>query len=98
MSKKPDVFIIAKGKIESTPENHNPIVTMHTSTNVVTGEVTIFGIERRINIGDTVLMEYAQGVIETVIVEDIVDGIVYATGDDGEPYCAPIDHCDKVPT
>lgn len=52
---------------------------------------------RKIHKGDTVLMEYAAGVVETVIVTEIVDGTVYGEGDDGEPYCAPIDNCDKVP-
>lgn len=52
---------------------------------------------RKIKAGDTVLMEYATGVVETVVVTEIVDGTVYGEGDDGEPYCAPIDNCDKVP-
>lgn len=52
---------------------------------------------RDIKVGDMVLMEYAKGVVETVLVEEIVDGIVYATGDDGEDFCALVDNCDKVP-
>jgi hypothetical protein len=52
---------------------------------------------RDIKVGDMVLMEYAKGVVETVLVEEIVDGIVYATGDDGEDFCAPVGNCDKVP-
>lgn len=92
-----DVFIIASGKIEPQQPNHNPIQMMHTSTDVLTGETTIIDIKRRINVGDMVLMEYAEGVVETVLVEEIVDGIVYATGDDGEDFCAPVGNCDKVP-
>jgi hypothetical protein len=92
-----DVFIIASGKIEPLPINHNPIRMMHTSTNVLTGEVTILGIERRINVNDMVLMEIQPGVVQTVVVEEIVDGIVYGSGEDGEPYCAPLANCDKVP-
>ena len=53
--------------------------------------------DREVKVGDTALMEYAVGVVETVIVTEIVDGIVYGEGDDGEPYCAPVDNCDKVP-
>lgn len=52
---------------------------------------------REIQIGDGVLMEYAEGVIELVLVQAIEDGLVYGEGDDGEPYCAPIANCDKVP-
>ena len=52
---------------------------------------------RDINVGDMILMEYAKGVVENVVVDEIVDGIVYATGDDGEPFCAPLANCDKVP-
>lgn len=52
---------------------------------------------RDIKVGDTVLMEYAEGVVETVVVDEIDDGMVYATGDDGEPFCAPLANCDKVP-
>lgn len=50
-----------------------------------------------ISVGNTVLMEYAQGVVETVVVDAIEDGMVYGTGDDGEPFCAPLANCDKVP-
>lgn len=50
-----------------------------------------------INVGDMILMEYACGVVETVVVDAVEDGIVYGLGDDGEPYCAPITNCDKVP-
>jgi len=52
---------------------------------------------RKISVGNTVLMEYASGVVTTVIVDSIEDDIVYGTGNDGEPYCAPLDNCDKVP-
>lgn len=52
---------------------------------------------REIKVGDTVLMEYARGVVETVVVDEIDDGMVYATGDDGEPFCAPLANCDKIP-
>lgn len=52
---------------------------------------------REIKVGDMVLMEYAKGIIETVKVETIEDGMVYATGEDGEDFCAPLDNCDKVP-
>lgn len=52
---------------------------------------------REINVGDMILMEYAKDVVETVVVDEIVDGMVYALGDDGEPYCAPLANCDKVP-
>lgn len=52
---------------------------------------------REINVGDGVLMEYAEGVIELVLVQAIEDGVVYGEGDDGEPYCAPLANCDKVP-
>jgi hypothetical protein len=52
---------------------------------------------RRIKVGDMVLMEYAKGVVETVKVEEIDDGLVYGTAEDGEPLCAPIANCDKVP-
>lgn len=44
-----------------------------------------------------VLMEYAKGVVETVKVEEIEDGLVYGTAEDGEPLCAPLVNCDKVP-
>jgi predicted transcriptional regulator len=50
-----------------------------------------------INEGDMILMEYARGLVETVVVEAVVDGIVYGLGDDGEPFCAPLANCDKVP-
>jgi len=90
-------FILAVGKIPPHQPNPNPIQMIHTSTNVVTGEITVLDIKRRINVGDMVLMEYAKGVVETVVVEEIVDGIVYATGDDGEDFCAPLGNCDKVP-
>lgn len=52
---------------------------------------------REIQIGDRVLMEYAKGVVETVYIEAIVDGIAYGVGDDGEEFCAPLGNCDKVP-
>jgi hypothetical protein len=47
--------------------------------------------------GDMVLMEYAKGVLEAVVVQEIIDGTVYGVGEDGEPFCAPLAHCDKVP-
>jgi len=50
-----------------------------------------------IHAGDMVLMEYAKGVTETVVVEAIEDGMVYGLGDDGEPFSAPLANCDKVP-
>lgn len=50
-----------------------------------------------IEIGDMILMEYAQNVVETVIVTAIHDVIVYGVGSDGESYCAPPSHCDKIP-
>jgi hypothetical protein len=53
--------------------------------------------DREIRQGDMVLMEYARGITETVVVEEIIDGIVYGLGDDGEPYSAPVANCDKVP-
>jgi hypothetical protein len=52
---------------------------------------------RDINVGDMILMEYSRGLVETVVVEAVIDGIVYGLGDDGEPFCAPIADCDKVP-
>lgn len=57
----------------------------------------IAAMTRDIKVGDTVLMEYAEGVVETVVVDEIDDGMVYATGDDGEPFCAPLANCDKIP-
>lgn len=52
---------------------------------------------REIHPGDMVLMEYARGVVENVVVESIDDGMVYALGEDGEPFCAPLENCDKIP-
>lgn len=52
---------------------------------------------REIQIGDHVLMEYAKGVVEHVYIKEIADGMAYGVGDDGEEFCAPLDHCDKVP-
>lgn len=52
---------------------------------------------KEIQPGDHVLMEIQPGVMESVFVENIEDGIVYGLGDDGEPFCAPLDSCDKVP-
>jgi hypothetical protein len=53
--------------------------------------------DREIKVGDMVLMEYARDVVETVLVEAIEDGFVYATGEDGEDFSAPLENCDKVP-
>ena len=66
---------------------------------VVIDEITTKPINpfREIQIGDRVLMEYAKGVVETVYIEEIVDGIAYGVGDDGEEFCAPLANCDKVP-
>jgi hypothetical protein len=47
-------------------------------------------------VGDEVLMEIQPGVIVAAFVDEVVEGIVYATGDDGEPYCAPFGNCNKV--
>lgn len=53
--------------------------------------------ERTIHVGDRVMMEIAQDCVEFVQVTNIADGIVYGLSDDGEPYCALISGCDKVP-
>lgn len=52
---------------------------------------------RGIKVGEMVLMEYAKGIVETVLVEAIEDGVVYGTGEDGESFCALVANCDKVP-
>lgn len=54
-------------------------------------------IVRDIKVGDMVLMEIAQGVMETVLVEEIDEDMVYGLGEDGEPYCSLLSNCDKVP-
>lgn len=46
--------------------------------------------------GNMVRMEFAEGFFELVVVEEIVDGIVYGLGDDGEPYCAPLANCEAA--
>lgn len=92
-----DVFILASGTIAPPQPNQNPIRTVHMTTNLDTGAITVLDIKRRINVGDMVLMEYAKDIVETVKVEAIEDGMVYATGEDGEDFCAPLDNCDKVP-
>lgn len=65
--------------------------------NEVMDEVIEQRIAREIKVGDMVLMEYAKGIVETVKVEAIEDGVVYATGEDGEDYCSILENCDKVP-
>jgi hypothetical protein len=52
---------------------------------------------RDVEIDDQILMEIQAGVVVTAFVDSIADGIVYGTGDDGEPYCAPLANCDKIP-
>lgn len=52
---------------------------------------------REIQPKDMVLMEVARGWVETVQVDEIIDGTVYGTDDEGESFCAPLACCDKVP-
>jgi len=86
LAKEMNVKVIDIKLVEADPKNFVgiPILPVHPA-------------DREINVGDTVLMEYAVGVAETVIVDHIEDGVVYGTGDDGEPFSAPLDNCDKVP-
>lgn len=51
----------------------------------------------KIEIGSKVNMQYADFLAEVVTVDTIEDGIVYGTADDGEPYCAPLANCERIP-
>lgn len=51
----------------------------------------------KIEIGSKVNMQYADFLAEVVTVDSIEDGIVYGTADDGEPYCAPLANCERIP-
>lgn len=89
-------YIIASGPI--APPDPNPSVFGHYENDPVTGAVTkVIEEKRRINVGDMILMEIQKGVVETVVVDAIVGDTVYGLGEDGEPYCAPLANCDKVP-
>jgi hypothetical protein len=87
-------MILAEGTL--SPEDFGPLVSRFIHIELKP-DFDLFLNPRTIKVGDTVLMEYAQDVVETVLVDVIEDGFVYGTGDDGEPYCAPLSRCDKVP-
>ena len=72
-------------------------VSMRELVNTATDKAMEEQIARMIKVGDTVLMEIQPGVVETVVVEEIDEDTVYGLGDDGEPFCALLSNCDKVP-
>lgn len=74
-----------------------PDLSVNGALNEAIDRVVEQEILRCIKVGDTVLMEIADDVMETVIIEEVLDGIAYGLGDDGEPFCAPLNNCDKVP-
>ena len=48
-------------------------------------------------VGDEVLAEIQKGVMVRAFIDEIHEGIAYMSGDDGEPYCAPLTMLSKVP-
>jgi len=54
--------------------------------------------ELSIKPGSMVRMEFAEGLYELVHVEAIEDGVVYGTGEDGEPFCSPVNNCEVEST
>ena len=52
--------------------------------------------ETELKFGQMVLAEIQPGVVVHAILDEIVDGIAYLTGDDGEPYCTTEACCDDI--
>lgn len=47
-------------------------------------------------VGSMVRIEFAKFLHVEVLVESIVDGVLYGTAEDGEPYCAPLANCEAI--